>query len=201
MIRNIVFDMGNVLLDYDPEVSLGKNCTSAEEKDIIRRELFEGPEWAMGDRGDIRDAERFDLVKERVPVQYHEALKNCADHWDICMKPLSGAKEFCEYCKESGYGIYVLSNASDLFYRYFPNFSELSFFNGVFVSSDHRMLKPDRVIYETFLAEYGLAAGECLFIDDRQENADGARNAGMHAVVFRGDYAEVKAFLDRIAGR
>ena len=151
MIKNIVLDMGNVLLDFNPEFVLNTFCSSDEEKEIIDRELFNGPEWALGDKGDIKDKDRFGLVKVRVPEKYHEALKKCADNWDICMNPLEGAREFCEYVKDHGYGIYVLSNASDLFYTYFPKFLPLDFFNGVFVSSDYLMLKPDVEIYKTFL--------------------------------------------------
>ena len=191
MIRNIVLDMGNVLLDFNPEFVLDTFCSSEEEKNVIRKELFEGPEWALGDRGDIKDKDRFDLIKDRVPEKYHEALRNCADKWDICMDPLRGAREFCEYVKSHGYGIYVLSNASDLFYEYFPRFLPLDFFNGVFVSSDYLMLKPDVKIYETFLEKYGLKAEECLFVDDRVENTEGAKKAGMNIFPFKGNYEEV----------
>lgn len=192
MIKNIVLDMGNVLLDFNPEFVMNTFCSSEEEKDIIRKELFNGPEWALGDRGDFKDKDRYDLVKVRVPEKYHEALKNCADHWDICMDPLPGAREFCEYVKNKGYGIYVLSNASDLFYTYFPKFLPLDFFNGVFVSSDYLMLKPDLEIYETFLKKYNLNADECLFIDDRTDNINGARKAGFNTFQFKGDYDEIK---------
>ena len=191
MIRNIVLDMGNVLLDYNPEFVLNTFCSSEEEKNMIRKELFEGPEWALGDRGDIKDKDRFDLVRVRVPERYHEALHKCTDHWDICMSPLSGAEAFCRRVKEAGYGIYVLSNASDLFYTYFPKFLPLSFFDGVFVSSDYRMLKPDPEIYETFLQKYGLKADECLFIDDRADNVAGAQKVGMQTFRFQGDHTAI----------
>ena len=191
MIKNVVLDMGNVLLDFRPEYVMDQFCSSEEEKDVIRRELFEGPEWPLGDRGDIKDKDRFDLVKVRVPEKYHEALKNCALHWDICMDPLDGAKEFCEKVKEKGYKIFVLSNASDLFYVYFPKFLPLDFFDGVFVSSDYLMLKPDVEIYKTFLDKYGLKGEECLFIDDRQDNIEGAGKAGLNTFRFEGNYEKV----------
>ncbi len=196
MIKNVVLDMGNVLLDFRPEYVMDQFCSSEEEKDVIRRELFEGPEWPLGDRGDIKDKDRYDLVKVRVPEKYHEALKNCALHWDICMDPLEGAKEFCEKVKEKGYKIFVLSNASDLFYVYFPKFLPLDFFDGVFVSSDYLMLKPDVEIYKTFLDKYGLKGEECLFIDDRQDNIEGAGKAGLNTFRFEGDYEKVLDLLD-----
>lgn len=196
MIKNVVLDMGNVLLDFRPEYVMDQFCSSEEEKDVIRRELFEGPEWPLGDRGDIKDKDRYDLVKVRVPEKYHEALKNCALHWDICMDPLEGAKEFCEKVKEKGYKIFVLSNASDLFYVYFPKFLPLDFFDGVFVSSDYLMLKPDVEIYKTFLNKYGLKGEECLFIDDRQDNIEGAGKAGLNTFRFEGDYEKVLDLLD-----
>ena len=191
MIKNIVLDMGNVLLDYNPEFVLNTFCSSPEEKDIIDRELFNGPEWKMGDRGDIKDKDRFDLIKDRVPEQYHAALRNCADNWGICMTPLDGAREFCERIKQSGYGIYILSNASDLFYEYFPKFLPLDFFNGVFVSANYHMIKPDVAIYLKFLEEYGLAADECLFVDDLAANIAGAKAAGFNVFQFMGNYDEV----------
>ena len=196
MIKNIVLDMGNVLLDYNPDFVMDTFCSSEEEKAVIRKELFNGPEWKLGDRGDIKDKDRFDIVKVRVPEQYHEALRNCADNWGICMTPLDGAREFCEYIKNSGRGIYILSNASDLFYDYFPKFLPLDFFDGVFVSSDFHMLKPDVEIYKAFLEKYKLYGDECLFIDDREDNISGAHEAGLNTFRFMGDYEAVIKYLN-----
>lgn len=190
-IKNIVLDMGNVLFDFNPEFVMNMFCSSLEEKAIIQRELFEGPEWSLGDKGVIKDADRYDLVKKRVPEAYHEVLRNCAMHWDVCMKPLPGAKEFCEYVRAHGYGIYILSNASDAFYSYFPRLLPLDFFDGVFVSSDYLMLKPDLEIYQTFLSKYNLKGEECLFIDDRLENVEGAKMTGIQAVQYFGSFEPI----------
>ena len=107
------------------------------------------------------------------------------------MTPLKGAGDFCRRLRAEGYGVYILSNASDLFYEYFPKFMPLDFFNGVFVSSDYLMLKPDVEIYRTFLQKYKLQGEDCLFIDDREDNVSGAKEAGMNAFQFMGDYGKV----------
>lgn len=191
MIKNIVLDMGNVIFDFNPEVSLNLYCSSEEEKDLIRKELFLGPEWALGDKGVIKDRERFEYVKKRVPKEHWEALRQCAQNWSICMNPLKGAREFCDCIKEKGYKLFLLTNASDLFYSYFPKFAPFDYFNGIIVSSDYLMLKPDMEIYKLLLDKFNLNPKECLFIDDRLENVQGAEKAGMHGMVFRDDYAEI----------
>lgn len=193
MIKNIVFDMGNVLLNYDPNVCLDYFLESDEDKKMIMDELFQGPEWVKGDRGLLTDEEIYLHVKKRLPKRLHSALKNCVFEWHMCMKPIVGAKEFCEYVKSEGYKIYVLSNASNTFYDYFPErFTPLSYFDGVVVSSDIHMIKPEREIYTYLLEKYQLTPEESFFIDDRPENIEGARAAHMNGAVFNGDFREME---------
>ena len=191
MIKNIFLGMGNILLRFDPEYSINKYCKAQEEKDIIRKALFQGEEWLMSDAGEISDKDKFEKVKHKVPEKYHESLKNCAENWDDCMVPLKGAKEFCDYLKNKGYGIYVLSNASDKFYTYFPRFLPLDYFTGYVVSCDIHMLKPNEDIYKHILEKYNLKAEECLFIDDVDKNVEGAKKLNINAEVFKGDYDAV----------
>ena len=195
MIKNIILDMGNVLMDYNPHVILDKVCDTPEEKELLYKELFQGPEWLQGDRGEINNSQRFDGVRKRVPESLHEKLKECVEHWDICMKPLAGAKEFCELVKRKGHRIYVLSNACSKFYEYFPKYFPLEEFDGVVVSSDVHMIKPDIGIYQYLLEKYELQPKECLFIDDREENVEGARASGMEAVVFQNNYTEIAKLI------
>lgn len=193
MIKNIILDMGNVLLSFDPEVCLNAFLSTEEDRAIIRKELFGGPEWIMGDYGTITNAERYEPVSKRVPERLHTQLKQCVDKWDMCMEPIPGAREFCSYIKEKGYGIYVLSNACNGFYNYFPRFREISYFDGVMVSSDVHMIKPEKRIYEHFLNTYHLKAEECLFIDDRTENVEGSQSVGINGFVFEGDFDAIKS--------
>lgn len=196
MIKNIIFDMGNVLLSYNPNICLEKFLDNEEDRAVIRKELFEGPEWVEGDLGLITDAERFDGVSKRVPERLHDSLRKCTLEWMMCMKPVPGAREFCRYVKEKGYHIYVLSNASNTFYDYFPNFSAPDYFDGMVVSCDIHIIKPDIRIYEHLLKKYDLRPGECFFIDDLDANVDGAKKAGMNGAVFRGDFQEIKELIE-----
>ena len=191
-IKNIIFDMGNVLIDYDPEVCLDYFLEKEADRAIIRRELFEGPEWEQGDLGRLTDLERFYKVRERVPERLHGALKSCAVDWTMCMRPVQGMKEFCDRQKEEGRRLYVLSNASSSFYDYFPRFADFSYFDGIVVSCDIHMIKPDERIYKYLLEKYQLLPKECFFLDDREENVEAARRTGMRAAVFDGDIEAVK---------
>ena len=191
MIKQVILDMGNVLMDYNPEVPLERFCQTEEEREAIRRELFGGPEWVQSDLGLLSDEGMYERVKARLPGRFHPALKRCVEGWDICMKPLPGAKEFCDACRAEGYGLYLLSNASGRFYHYFPRFAPLSDFDGLVISSDVHLVKPDVRIYRYLLEQYGLAGEESLFLDDREDNVQGARRAGMQAAVFRGDFNRI----------
>lgn len=186
--------MGNVLLDYNPNVILDKVCENDEEKAIIYKELFLGEEWVLGDLGKIKNADRYDGVKKRIDVSLHKKLKECVDNWDICMVPVAGAQDFCHKVKEKGYKVYILSNACSKFYEYFPKHYPLEFFDGVVVSSDIHIIKPDIRIYQYLLEKYALKPEECLFIDDRIDNVEGARNTGMNAVVFENNYEEMEGY-------
>jgi len=195
MIKNIVLDMGKVLLNYDPYVILNKVCDTDEEKAIIDRELFNGKEWIMGDYGELKNAERFDGVSKRVPEYLHDKLREVVDNWDICMSPVDGAHEFCKLAKEKGYKVYVLSNACNKFHEYFPKNYDVNFFDGIVVSSDVHTIKPEPEIYKYLLNKYELVPEECLFIDDREENVNGAKAVGMKGVIFANNYDEIAKMI------
>ncbi len=200
-IKHLIFDMGNVLMRYDPEVPLREYVSSEEARNLIRKELFQGPEWVERDRGTISREEMYESVAKRIPEQYHEELKKCVYGWNICMEPLEESVKLCEDARKWGYQTYVLSNAAaDEFYRYFPKFSPLEAFEGVMISSDVHLIKPDVRIYECLLEKYQLNPEECLFLDDREDNVEGARKAGMQSMVFTEDYESLRAFLKGNAG-
>ena len=195
MIKNIIFDMGNVLLDYNPDAAMQMLGINEKAKPVIMKELFGGNEWVQLDLGNISVDKSYESIKQRIPEEYHTDLRKCIDGWDVCMVPVEGAKEFCEAVKSNGFGVYVLSNAHKSFYSYFPRYFDLDFFDGVVVSADVHTVKPDIKIYKHLLEKYSLKAEECLFIDDRADNVEGALKAGMKAVQFKNDFEEIKQYL------
>lgn len=188
MIKNIVMDMGNVLLAYDPFVILNRTCENEREKELILTHLFQGEAWELGDRGEITNEQRYEMVRPLLPEELHPKLKACVEQWDICMQPISGAKEFCRRRRAEGFGLYVLSNACNRFHTYFPERFGCELFDGLVVSSDVHLIKPDVKIYELLCETYGLIPQECIFVDDRPENVEAAKKAGMEGIVFDGDY-------------
>lgn len=191
MIRNIIFDMGNVLLDYDPNVCLDLYLKADEDKELFLRELFGGPEWVQLDLGTITREEVFETLCTRVPERLRVPLRQCLYNWQVCMKPLPGAETFLHALKTAGYCIFILSNASQLFYDYFPGFMPLAFFDGIVISSDVHVVKPDEKIYRHLLDTYRLKPEESLFIDDRADNVTGAERLGINAFQFTGSFQDI----------
>lgn len=194
-IRNLIFDMGNVLLRYDVEEMLANLCETDEERTVLRRELFQSETWLMGDAGEIRESEKYERIKPNVPPQFHSALQNCCAHWGDFMKPLPGAVDFCRDAKQHGYRLFVLSNASDSFLEIFPREMPMELFDGCVYSAQAKLLKPDVRIYTYLLEEFSLNPEECLFFDDVAENVAGAHLAGLHAVCFDGDFTKLRKEL------
>lgn len=191
MIKNIIFDMGNVLLDYNPQVVLDAFLDREEDKELIKKELFQGPEWILGDLGMITPDGKYEAISKRVPNHLHEGLKHCVEKWHHFMPPINGAKVFINSLKQSGFNLYVLSNASTEFYTYFPKEYDLKLFDGIVVSADIHVIKPDIAIYQYLLDQYHLIPEESLFIDDRLENVEAAQRMGICGEVFRDNFDEI----------
>lgn len=192
MIKNIICDMGNVLMSYNPEVPLAWYFDREEDRAIIRQELFGGPEWIEGDRGTLPHTEKFAHIHKRVPERLHEGLKACIEGWQESMKPFPHAQDFVQEMKQRGHKVFVLSNANEEFYTYFPRFGDLAMWDGIVVSSDIKIIKPDARIYQYILDKYALVPAECLFLDDVEANVLAAREMGIQAEVFRGDFEVIK---------
>ena len=194
---NIVFDMGQVLMDFAPPKFIARLGYTGDDAEALRQEVFRGWEWVAFDRGDITGQDVARMACSRLPERLHEAARELVFHWWDHMIPMPGAKELVTELHEKGYPMYVLSNASQDFHRYFDSIpgSEYLPRERRFVSSDHRLLKPEHEIYELFFQTFALDPAACVFIDDNPPNVEAARRLGMQALVHRGDIARLRREL------
>lgn len=199
MIKNIVFDMGNVLLEFDLDTILERNgITDPAEKEIMFKKLFLSREWRQYDEGTC-EKDAFRPVLDSLPprlkeIGYKMIINQCFALNE--MPPVKFMYGFIKELKDNGYKIYLLSNAGQDFYIYSKANPALELFDRCFVSSDYKLLKPNREIYEKFFEVMDVKPEECVFIDDVQENVDGSIACGMDAVCFN----STKDDLDYLKG-
>ena len=195
MIRNILFDMGNVLIRFDRKLFLDRLEVSEADKDILLREVFANVEWAQMDRGTKTEETALEGMRKRLPQRLHGAAETLTLHWDEPLIPIDGMYELVEELKEAGYGIYLLSNASIRQHEYWPRLPVSRLFDGKVISADHGFIKPQPEIYDICLKTFGLKAEECFFIDDVPANIEGALYCGIPGSVFHKDVALLRSQL------
>lgn len=194
---NVVFDMGQVLMNFAPPVFIERLGYAGDDAQALLQEVFRGWEWVAFDRGDITGQDVVDSACLRLPAHLHEAARELVFHWWDEIIPMPGAQELVTELHHKGHPLYVLSNASQDFHRYFDRIPGSRFLprERRFVSSDHHLLKPEHEIYELFCKTYGLEPASCVFIDDNPPNVEAARRLGMRALVHRGDMARLRREL------
>ena len=197
MIKNIVFDMGGVLINFDAQRYTARFVPDPADYELIRRELFRSVEWISMDRGSITDEQAVSSVCRRLPERLRDSARELTLHWwRHWLLPMEGMAELVRELKGLGYGIYLLSNAKEDLPRYFDRIPGSECFDGRVVSADWKLLKPQPEIYQTLLREYGLRAEECFFIDDLNINIEGARFVGMDGAIFDGDLPRLRRSLN-----
>lgn len=172
--------MGGVLIDYNPEKTL-YGLFNKETADILLREIFRNPLWADKDRGIITPEEIMKKKKDAIPAEVFEKVSEMVDNFYPYMPPFPQMVPFIEMLKEKGFGIYLLSNASSDFHERRKDIPALSLFDGVLISADYKLLKPEKEIYLALYEKFSLKPEECFFIDDVRANTDGAKATGMDA--------------------
>lgn len=189
-IKNIVFDIGQVLLKYDWHSYLASLYTDEKIIDILGNAIFLSDDWEKGDEGIVTPEGWVDLFVENAPAYENEIRKVCKDLGGVVF-PFPHTRSLIDYFKEKGYHIYYLSNYSEkLRTDSMEDLKILEGFDGGVFSCDVKCLKPEEKIYKILLDRYHLIPQETLFFDDRPENIEAARRLGMQGVVFTPEMAE-----------
>ena len=200
MIKNIIFDFGGVLLDWNPRYLYKSYFNNDEEMEHFLADICNG-EWNIKQDAGRPFAEAVKELQAKFP-EYAEAIQMYDDDWEKMLKSeLPESIDLLKELKFMGYGIYGLTNWSAEKIGYaFANYSFFSLFDGIVVSGVEKVVKPDRKIYEILLERYSLKPGECVFIDDNQDNVDMAKVLGINAIRFD-NIGNVKEHLETLLNK
>ena len=131
MIRHIIFDMGGVLREWNPDKFLNSCGLPPEDRDLLMREIFQGVEWPMQDFGLITEEETLERVCRRIPERLYSTAEKLILHWEDLSEPIPGMADAISRLKARGYGIWLLSNASRRHGEYWGKIPGSEFFDGL----------------------------------------------------------------------
>jgi len=198
-VKNIVFDLGNVLMRFDQLELSEKNADNDADRNLLLVEVLRSVEWIKMDRGTMTCEEAAVSVCKRLPERLHDGANRIIQYWeqDNGVQPIEGMEDLIKGLKKNGYKTYLLSNAGVKCHDYYNRLPACTHLDGVFISADWYVLKPSETIYRTFCAHFSLEPAECFFIDDMAVNIEGAMNMGMNGFVFRGDINKLKQVFEQ----
>ncbi len=194
MIKNIVFDVGMVLVDF----CWAQHCRNLGfDEEVIEafdKYMISSNDWEQMDEGLMDEEEAIQHFIEAMP-QYKEQVEIFWQHPEGFVKEYAYATPMIQQLQQKGYKVYLLSNYPLGIYQiHWPTFSFLERVDGYIVSAQECMKKPDERIYRLLCDRYQIKAEECLFVDDRQVNVDAAIAVGMESVLFEG-YEKLMQYL------
>lgn len=185
MYKNVIFDLGNVLLDFNPREYL-KSKISDEKVDAVYKSIFSSEEWVMLDRGTITEKDAIRNIINRNSA-YLDEINLAFENWYDLLKPIGDTVEILSSLKENGYNIYYLSNFHELAFGEVTKKNKFfQLFDGGVVSYEEKLIKPEEDIYKLILDRYKLNPSETIFVDDMEANVEGANKVGIKTILFKG---------------
>lgn len=199
MIKNIIFDLAGVLLEFNVSKFLKSNCVKDDKISLFKNLIFGSNEWIKGDKGELTYSEIIDSICENNP-NYSNELRYILEHKDLNIL-ISENKLVTDYLKElknKGYKIFILSNVTkDDINEHQKRFDFFKLIDGAVYSAEIGYIKPDKECYEILLEKYNLKPNECIFIDDMITNVEAANKIGINGVLFN-NLEDVKEKIESI---
>ncbi|HEV5085766.1 TPA: HAD family phosphatase [Streptococcus pneumoniae] len=180
---NIIFDLGNVLIEWNKEKILSKICKNDLEYNLFNKFVFQSNLWIDLDNGKISleflENQLIDEMGHQYQDQIHELVWNWFNYVDL----YDEVYELIKQLKKKNFQIYVLSNTSSIFHILLDSvLSKVSsVLDGYVISCEVKMMKPQKEIYLSLVNKYQLDIKNCIFLDDLEENVEAARTLGIKA--------------------
>lgn len=182
-IKNIIFDFGDVLMDWNPRYLYEQYFEDKDEMNYFLKNICNDDWNREQDRG-RSFAEAVKILQEQFP-EYSKQIAMYNDCWGMILRSdIPGTVEILNQLSKT-YSIFGLTNWSaekiKVAYERYDFFKQ---FEGIIVSGEEKLIKPDHRIYELLLKRFDIKAGESLFIDDNPVNVDAAKEVGIYAIQF-----------------
>lgn len=199
MIKNIVFDIGNVLVEFKPKDYMKRlNFQETEIEDLFQI-IFKDKRWEDIDLGILSIEEYTKALCSEHPIYADKITQMFSENWrKEFLKPKKSSIEFLLESSKH-YNIYLLSNISEYVLTYIKELGFWDKISGGTYSYNVRYLKPEPEIYHRFFCDNNIIPSECLFLDDLQKNIEAAQAAGMNGIIFCDNLDEVKTVLRTIS--
>ena len=166
MIKNIIFDLGNVLINFKPYEFLLRFTNDKEYIEQFVAKVTRSKIWLELDRGTNTLENARTIFLSNYPRE-KDFIELFFDQWMDMLTPIDENIKILEELKELGYRSYILSNYIKEAFSYVGSkYSFFSLFDGQIISGVENVIKPEKEIYELLLSRYNLVPEECLFIDD-----------------------------------
>ena len=195
MIKNIIFDMGNVLTIYDAREYIYGYVDNEEDFKWIKNHLCGSVEWLQMDRGTITDEAAISSICKRMPKHLHNTVKRFIREYRMVQPPNPPMEKLIEELSQNGYDLYLMSNTSHRFRTFSRSIKSVRYMKGIWISCEHGLLKPEPMAFLDFFQTFSLKPAESFFIDDTPANIEAAGNLGMGGCVYYGDVAELRYFM------
>ena len=183
-IETIIFDVGNVLVNYDWKSYLDSFPYTSQVKEQIGKAVFESETWNEQDRGLLDPGEYIQQFVRNAPQLEEEILQVLSNN-EKTISVFDYAKTWTHYLKNQGYRLYILSNYPQrLLEKTQGDMDFLEYMDGVIFSCQVQQVKPEPQIYQTLLEIFSIEPSKAVFLDDRKENLDAAAKFGIHTIQF-----------------
>ncbi len=183
-ITTVVFDLGGVLIDWDPRHLYRQMFADAEEMEVFLRDVV-SPDWNAEQDSGRTWAEATALLLEQHP-EHEPLIMAYSERWEEMLAgPFEGTVAILSDVRAAGLRIYALTNwSAETFPRALPLFPFLDWFEGIVVSGDEGIRKPDPEIWRRLIGRYDIDAATTAYIDDMPRNVEVATELGFHAIRF-----------------
>ncbi|MBQ9746025.1 MAG: HAD family phosphatase [Clostridia bacterium] len=195
MIKNVIFDCGRVIMQYDEKYISSFFTDSEADAELLAVVAMHRKYWNAFDEGTLTEEVYLREVKKELPERLHTAVEKLCAAWTSHMPPVPGIEDVVKEIKSSGRGLYLLSNFNQRLRNELDYAPVLKLFDGLVISGEIGMVKPNEDIYEYLLRTYGLDASECIFVDDRADNLEAGEKCGIKGYLFDGDAEKLRAYL------